>query len=251
MKIFKVLLLSVMLSCLFVGSSNATPVDLELSLLLDVSGSINSSEFNLQKQGYINAFNNANLWNAVSQGAMGKIAVNFIYWSGRNQQSEAVGWTLIDSQQAAFDFATAIGATSRPYGGATAVQSALRYSTDLFANAYEGTRSVIDISGDGVDNDSPAGLDGKNYALTNGVNTINGIVIGNSGSVLSYYNNSVIGGTNAFSMQVNSFADFGTAIDKKLIREISNVPEPSTILLMGAGLLGLVGLNRKRSKRQA
>ncbi len=250
MKIFKVLLLSVILSCFFVGSSNATPVDLELSLLLDVSGSISSSEFNLQKQGYVNAFNNTSIWNAISQGAIGKIAVNFVYWAGNAQQSEAVGWTLIDSQQDSFDFATAISSTTRPFVGFTAVQQALTFGTDLFAgNGFEGTRSVIDISGDGIDNNSPSGLDGKNYALTHGINTINGIVIGPDPSVLAYYNSSVIGGTNAFSMQVNSFADFGDAIDRKLIREISNeVPEPSTVILLGAGLLGLVGISRKRSQ---
>ncbi|WGV25046.1 DUF1194 domain-containing protein [Halotia branconii] len=66
----------------------ATLVDLELSLLVDVSGSISTTEFNLQKQGYVDAFANASLFNDfISKGNTGKIAANLIYWAGTNHLS--------------------------------------------------------------------------------------------------------------------------------------------------------------------
>jgi len=254
MKKLTIFLATVFFTLSIVGSSNAMLVDLELSLLLDVSGSVNSTEFNLQKKGYVDAFNNANIWTAISQGTLGSIAVNLVYWSGVGQQSEAVVWTEIDSQADAFAFASAIDATSRPFFGLTGIQDALKFGADSVAgNNFDGTRKVIDVSGDGENYPGLAGTQdpGRTYALNHDIDTINGIVIGGDSSVFDYYNDQVVGGTNAFSMQVNSFGQFGVAIDRKLIREISNeVPEPSTLLLMGAGLFGLVSYGRKRSSKQ-
>lgn len=119
-------------------------VDLELSLLIDVSGSVNATEFNLQKTGYVNAFNDSSLWDAIAAGVLDKIAVNLIYWSGRDQQQQAVGWTLIDSFSAAQSFANAILATIRPFSGLTAPGSAINFASALFgSNDYNGTRNVI------------------------------------------------------------------------------------------------------------
>jgi hypothetical protein len=255
MKKITVFLMSICLALSIAGSAGAIPVDRELSLLIDVSGSINADEFNLQRNGYADAFNSAPIWNAISQGTIGKIAANIVYWSGASQQTQAVGWTLIESQTDAQNFATAISNTSRPFGGSTAVQSALEYATDLFVdNDFEGTTSVIDVSGDGARNAGLTGTAGRDYALINGIDTINGIVIGSSSSVLAYYQNNVIGGPNAFAMQVNNFDEFGNGIGDKLIKEISPegpVPEPSTIILLGACLVCFVGYNRRRSNKKA
>ena len=73
-------------------------VNQELSLLVDVSGSVNATEFNLQKTGYVNAFNNIDFTGA-------NFAANFIYWSGANQQQQAVGWTHITDNASAKFFA--------------------------------------------------------------------------------------------------------------------------------------------------
>ena len=82
----------------------------------------------------------------------------------------------------------------------------MQWGTDRFANnGFNGTRSVIDVSGDGIRNNGLASPLGRDYALNNDIDTINGIVIGGSSGVFSYYVNSVIGGTNAFAMQVNIF----------------------------------------------
>jgi len=150
-----------------VGQSRAqavdTPVDLELSLLLDVSGSVDATEFDLQKQGYVDAFNSATLATAISKGTLGSIAVNLIYWSVG--QVEAVGWTLIDGTpgNTAADFASLIDATARPSAGdppggisnGTALGEAIDFSVAGFdGNGFVGTSRKLDISGDGGDNSS-------------------------------------------------------------------------------------------------
>ena len=162
----------------------ATSVDLELLLLVDVSGSIDSSEFALQRTGYVNAFNNPSLVTAIQNGSIGSIAVSLVYWSGTGQQQQAVSWTLINDATSATAFATAVGNAARPYaGGNTALGEALQVGGALFPNnSFEGTRDVIDVSGDGATNTGISSSTGRASALAAGVDTINGLVIlGESG----------------------------------------------------------------------
>jgi len=121
-------------------------VDSEISLLVDISGSIDSSEYNLQLEGYAESFDNPDLYNnLISQGVEGQVAVNLIVWAGGNQQQESIGWTLIDSVQTSQDFAKDIRETlittsggSRPFSGSTAPGSAINFAVPLLcSNAFE------------------------------------------------------------------------------------------------------------------
>jgi len=229
----------------------ATPVDLELILLVDVSGSVDTNEFNLQRQGYRDAFYNSAVYNGImAGGTYNQIAATLVYWSGAAQQQQAVGWTLISDEATSKAFGDAILAAARPYNGMTGLGEAMAYAYPLFAsNAYDGTRLVIDVSGDGSDNaGSIAPEDARAAALLAGVTTINGLVIGTDSSVLAEYTNNVIGGTNPFVDQVNSFDDFGAAIQDKLAKEINPIPEPMTMLGLAMGVSGLVGYIRRRSR---
>ncbi|MFO0842137.1 MAG: DUF1194 domain-containing protein [Gemmataceae bacterium] len=227
------------------------PVGLELSLLVDVSGSVSSTEFALQRGGYVNAFQNATIQNLITN-TPGGIAVNFIYWSGPTEHTEAVGWTHVYDAATANAFAALVALTPRPYSGNTAPGSAINYAAPLFnSNDYDGARKVIDVSGDGAQNAGDNTAAARDAALAGGINTINGLPILGETGLLAWYQNNIQGGTGSFTEPAASFADFADAVNKKLFREISGVPEPGSLALLAIGACGLAGYARRRKANAA
>lgn len=228
--------------------------DLELACLVDVSGSIDASEYALQKTGYVNAFK------VTVAGLFGSSTIPKPFyalygeWSGASQQSVQVTWTLIDSAAAAIAFGDAIAGTTRAYSGNTAVQSALAWGGGLFSNGIDSLRQVIDISGDGERNEGLTGTVGRDSALTAGVDAINGLVIDTTvgGSLYNYYRDYVISGGLGVPIVASSFADFEGALARKITYETTGggaVPIPGGLLLLGSGLFGLAGYGYQRRQK--
>lgn len=237
-----------------------TAVDVELQLLVDVSGSVDSNEFALQREGYVQAFQSQAIKDAITaptdtngNSREGQIAAQLIYWSGSTQQNVAVNWTLIDSDTAADNFATAISNASRPFSGQTAPGSAIAFGDPLFDNnGFNGDSLVMDVSGDGTRNSGTDTSTERDNALAGGIDRINGLAIGGNQSVETFYQNEVVGGTDSFFVAANSFTDFQDAIDDKIVAEVSGrtpgeVPLPSTVLLLGASLMGLGFFSRRKT----
>lgn len=226
-----------------------TQVDVELQLLIDISGSISSYEYDMQLQGYENAFRNEPIQNAIINGTQGQIAVQLIMWSGSNQQEVMVDWTLVDSAQASEDLADVIGEIARPFAGWTATGSAIEYAYPLFEdNGFEGFSKIMDISGDGTKNSGDDLATASDNAINNGVDTINGIVITDDQDVIDEYFTEVVNGDSPFLLSPADFDDFQLAIQNKIIAEINGtipkdaiaVPEPETNWLFGFAVLMLL-----------
>ncbi len=135
----------------FSTSLKAATVDLQLSLLVDVSGSVSSSEYDLQMDGYGAAFKDSAVIDAIlGNNGVGSIAINLVQWSSSRSQAEVIGWTQIDSAASSMAFGSLLENAGRAFRGGTNPQPALQYGTDLFAtNGFTSNRSVIDVSGDG------------------------------------------------------------------------------------------------------
>lgn len=234
----------------FTANASLIEVDVELQLLTDVSGSVSTSEYNLQRDGYVAAFRNSDIIDTILAGVNGSIAVQYIEWSGSSQQSTQIDWFLIDSVQSANAFADLIAGIDRAFSNMTAIGSAINYGAGLFeTNNFTAAKQVMDVSGDGTQNQGADTATARDAALAAGVDTINGITIGGDRGLSEYYQNNVIGGQNAFHMHAETFANFTTGIEAKLKREIkdaNDIPEPSSIALIALAVLGLFGNSRKR-----
>lgn len=216
-----------LLAALAVGAAapaQAVPVDLELVLAVDCSGSVDDDEFALQIKGYAAAFSHPSVIRAIRSGQYGAIAVTYVQWSGPFLQNQAVGWTLVRDADTAEGFAGLMLAARRTiYRGGTSLSGAIDHAVTLFGKSgYEGQRRVIDISGDGINNTGRRPFDARDDAVARGF-TINGLaILTDFGGLDRYFEENVIGGPGAFVIAAESFESFAAAILNKLIREIAS-----------------------------
>lgn len=220
------------------GTANVL-VDLELSLVTDVSGSVGLTNYQSMLNGYSTAFRSSQLLSFIESGDIGAIAVNLVFFSSSAQ--EGIPFYFISNSTEAMAFAdeidTWVSMTPSVFGGGTDIGDGidLGWST-LTSNAYDGTRVVIDVAGDGTGTSPGAARDN---ALNNGVNTINAIVIGEDpdGSLEQFYADNVIGGETPFVSTAETFEDFEPRILEKLEAEVTGIPPVSNAaFLLGAGL---------------
>ncbi|MEA2802679.1 MAG: hypothetical protein QOE49_2774, partial [Rhodospirillaceae bacterium] len=129
-------------------------VDLALAMAIDISGSIDPDEAHLQREGYVQAFRDPVIVKAILGGANGRIAVAYYEWSDAWVQRILIDWTLLDSEAAIEAFASRLAAAPISIARRTSISGAIRYAIPLFGRSpYEAERKVLDISGDGSNND--------------------------------------------------------------------------------------------------
>jgi hypothetical protein len=200
-----------------------TPVDLQLVLAVDASGSVDQWRFELQQRGYVAAFREPRVLRAIQSGAMQAIAVTMVQWTGPALQMQVLPWTLINDVATAHAFAAAIAATPRQlFSGGTSISGAIDYAVPLMSESqFKGARRVIDVSGDGVNNRGRSAASARDDAVRAGI-IINGLpILALEPDLDRYFSDHVIGGPGAFAIAAKSYDTFAEAILKKLIREMA------------------------------
>lgn len=211
-------------------SHAAEQVDVELVLAVDVSLSMSPDELEIQRHGYAAALTDDRVLEAIAEGAYGKIAVTYVEWAGTTSQIVVVPWTAIANRADAERVVNQLSAKPPNSARRTSISSAIEFGSDLFAeSAFRGTKRVIDISGDGPNNQGPPVDIIRDAAVAQGI-TINGLPLmtnggfGNAYDVEDldrYYADCVIGGPGAFMIPVNEWSQFPEAIRRKLVMELA------------------------------
>lgn len=209
-------------------------VDLELVLAVDASRSMSPGERDLQRQGYAAALTAPEVIGAIRGGFLGRIGLTYVEWAGAGANRVIVDWTLIETPQDAAAFAAGITRAVAPGMRRTSISGALLFArARLGQSPFAAPRRVIDISGDGPNNQGLPVLAARDLLVSEGV-TINGLPLMTSEGAGGawqlpdldlYYQACVIGGPGAFVVPVRDWSQFAAAVRRKLVLEISGLAE--------------------------
>jgi hypothetical protein len=230
------LVLAVLLALAFAGPAAAAQgeeVDLQLVLAIDVSGSIDDVEAQLQRNGYLKALAHPKVVEAIKSGPIGRIAVTYIEWAGDSFQHTVIEWRVIHDEASARAFVSALAETPILRERRTSISGAIDYAKARIAESgFKSARRAIDISGDGYNNIGRDVTAARDEAVAAGI-TINGLPIINDRpnpfgrpaivDLDKYFESNVIGGPGAFVVVAKDFDSFASAILQKLILEISGL----------------------------
>jgi hypothetical protein len=224
-------LFALLLVALPAAAQDKKEVDLALAMAIDISGSIDPDEAKLQREGYVLAFRDPVIVRAILGGPNGRITVAYYEWSDSWMQKLLIDWTLLDSEASIAAFANRLADLPISIARRTSISGAIRYAIPLFGRSpYEPTRKVLDISGDGSNNDGGLVTDMRYEALKDRI-VINGLPImndrpnpfgfPNEADLDRYYLHCVTGGPRSFVEVARNFEDFPRAVRKKLLQEVA------------------------------
>jgi hypothetical protein len=207
------------------------PVDLEIVFAADGSGSIDEEEFRLQREGYAAAITSREVLDAIQSGRLKAIAAAYMEWGAPTSQHTIVDWSLITDAQSAETFAQRLRSAPRQAFGYNSISAAIDYSAALIRNnAFDGTRKIIDVSGDGPNIGGRPAPSARDDAMAEGI-VINALVIAapgsgvvqssGFGSLADHYRSEVIGGPGAFVMTADTRRSIADSIHRKMVLEIA------------------------------
>jgi hypothetical protein len=208
----------------------AAQVDVELVLAVDVSYSMDMDELAVQREGYAQAIISKEFLQALKALPNGKIAVTYFEWAASNDQKIIIPWRVIDGPETADAVADEILKTPIRRASRTSISGAIYFAMPLFeSNPYPGLRRVIDISGDGANNNGAPVTPARDEAVSKGI-IINGLPImvkDPSYSTMDienldwYYEDCVVGGPGSFVVAIKDREKFKEAIRAKLLLEVA------------------------------
>jgi hypothetical protein len=209
---------------------NGPAVDVELILAVDVSYSMDMDELAIQREGYAQAIVSKEFLQALKTGPNGKVAITYFEWAASSDQKIIIPWRVIDGPETADAVAAEILKTPIRRASRTSISGAIYFAMPLFDEApYKALRRVIDISGDGPNNNGAPVTGARDEALSKGI-VINGLPImvkEPSYSTMDidnldyYYEDCVIGGPGSFVVPIKDRDKFKEAIRTKLLLEVA------------------------------
>ncbi|MBN8630081.1 MAG: DUF1194 domain-containing protein [Rhodobacterales bacterium] len=213
-------MLRLVLVGLCLGQPAAADCRLALALAVDVSRSIDAADYVIQTDGLAGALSDPEVRAAIF-GPEGQVALAIYYWSGRGYQDLVQPWVILDSPEALDAAIWEVRRTPRPAAPmATALGDALSYGLDLMSDAPDCERRVIDVAGDGRNNDGITVARTYEREDFTGI-TVNGLAVGeHEADIVEYYHDELIRGPDAFVEVAPRQTDYPDAIRRKLLREL-------------------------------
>lgn len=204
-----------------------------LVLGLDVSGSVNQEEYDLQLGGLADALDSADVRDVMLAGLGAPIWVAVFEWSSAAHQSVIHDWVAIDSA----DRLDALSQRLRGHQKAhrtvqTALGAAAAFGADMLARGPICAKQTMDLSADGKSNDGPQ-ISSVYAAAAFDRITVNALVVvedqGEDSADLeylrsdlrAYFEAEVIHGIDAFAEVARGYNDYARAIKRKLLRELA------------------------------
>lgn len=213
--------------CLSLGAAQAKDCfGTALVFAIDASGSVDDAEYFLQMTGFSQALRDPEVANAVRNA--GGVALAAVIWSDTAATTSTIGWRSVRGPQDIERFARIMESLPRAGGGGTDLGQGLWDALDLLEDpTLCAARRVIDVSGDGKETVYPRRrgsvsiFTARKRAEEAGV-VVNGLAIVDEELDLEdYYLKQVAVGAGAFVIAANGFEDFGAAMRKKLLHEIT------------------------------
>lgn len=201
------------------SAAPALACDIALILAMDVSGSVDAHEFELQSQGVAQALRDPAVRDALTHG---QVSLGVVQWSGAMEQAFSIPWERLTTRAEVDALATRIARMQRAFAGSnTAVGEAIAFSAEQFSQVRDCDNWVIDVSGDGDENEGYTLPQERRAAYQSGI-VINGLAIEAAGlarPITSFYNRWVVT-PGAFVITAQQHDDFARAIREKLLREL-------------------------------
>jgi hypothetical protein len=210
----------VVLAAFNAAPASSDPVDVAIVLAIDVSSSVDPATAILQRDGHAKALEAPEVVAAIQRGYVGCIAITYFEWSINGKKRSILPWSRLCNARDCRNAATVIRfeGAERGFGKRTSLSFAINYSGSLLGG-LAAPKKVIDISGNGENNDASNIYLAREQALAKGY-VINAIVSSGDRGLQRYFAEKIIGGPGAFVMPVASPGDYPEALRRKLVQEI-------------------------------
>lgn len=192
-----------------------------LALAIDVSKSVSRHDYTVQRDGVIAALADPEVRDLLLRPS-DHVALMIYHWSGKEYQGVVADWREITGPEDLRAIADLVeGHPRNTRSLPTAIGVALQFGRQAMEDAPNCARRVIDVSGDGRNNDSTTPQHAYEWEDFGDI-TVNGLAIGgHEADLAEYYRSDVIRGPGAFVEWANSPDEFPAVIKRKLLRELA------------------------------